>query len=109
MSIVLYQFPAALGLPNASPFCMKIETYMRMAGITYTTRCGMNQLRAPKKKLPYIKDGERVVADAHLIIDCLKATYSDTLDAGLTPAARARAITPESALPTTSRYTTFWI
>lgn len=94
MSVTLYQFPAAFGLPNASPFCMKIETYLRMTGIDYTPRYGMYQLRAPKKKLPYIKDGERVVADSHLIIDYLKSTRGDPLDAALTPAERACASAP---------------
>ena len=90
MSITLYQFPTAFGLPNASPFCMKLETYLRMAGIVYTSRYGMYQLRAPKKKLPYIDDDGRIVADSHLIIDYLKATYGDALDAALTPGERAR-------------------
>ena len=90
MSIALYQFPAAFGLPNASPFCMKVETYLRMAGIAYASRYGMYQLRAPKKKLPYIDDGGRIVADSHLIIDYLKSAYGDRLDAALTPAQRAQ-------------------
>ena len=90
MGITLYQFPAAFGLPNASPFCMKVETYLRMAGIAYAARYGMYQLRAPKKKLPYITDGERIVADSHLIIDYLKSAYGDSLDVALTPAQRAR-------------------
>ncbi len=90
MGITLYQFPTAFGLPNASPFCMKLETYLRMTGIAYTPRYGMYQLRAPKKKLPYIDDGGRIVADSHLIIDYLKATYGDPLDAALTPGERAR-------------------
>ena len=34
--IKLYQFPPAFGLPNASPFCMKLETYLRMAGLPFT-------------------------------------------------------------------------
>ncbi|TSA11579.1 MAG: glutathione S-transferase family protein [Betaproteobacteria bacterium] len=89
MAVTLYQFPAAFGLPNASPFCMKVETYLRMAGIDYATRYGMYQLRAPKKKLPYIDDGGRIVADSHLIIDYLKSAYGDPLDATLTPAQRA--------------------
>lgn len=89
MGITLYQFPTAFGLPNASPFCMKIETYMRMAGIAYTPRYGMYQLRAPKNKLPYIDDGGRIVADSHLIIDHLKSTRGDCLDAALTPAQQA--------------------
>ena len=90
MSITLYQFPAAFGLPNASPFCMKVETYLRMAGIAYVSRYGMYQLRAPKKKLPYIDDGGRIVADSHMILDYLKATFGDPLDAALVPAQRAR-------------------
>jgi glutathione S-transferase len=90
MSITLYQFPTAFGLPNASPFCMKVETYLRMAGIDYAARCGMYQLRAPKKKLPYIADGGRIVADSHIILDYLKSTYGDPLDAALTPAQQAR-------------------
>ncbi len=65
MSITLYQFPAAFGLPNASPFCMKVETYLRMAGIAYAPRYGMYQLRAPKKKLPYIDDGGGINAHLH--------------------------------------------
>ena len=90
MGITLYQFPTAFGLPNASPFCMKVETYLRMAGIAYTSRYGMYQLRAPKKKLPYIDDGGHVIADSHFIIDYLVSTYGDRLDAALTPAQRAR-------------------
>jgi glutathione S-transferase len=89
MSITLYQFPTAFGLPNASPFCMKVETYLRMAGIAYASRYGMYQLRAPKKKLPYIDDDGRIVADSHLIIDYLKSTYGDRLDAALTAVQRA--------------------
>ncbi len=90
MSLTLFQFPAAFGLPNASPFCMKVETYLRMAGVDYTSRYGMYQLRAPKKKLPYIEDGGHVVADSHHIIDYLKSTRGDPLDAALTVAQRAQ-------------------
>lgn len=31
--IKLHQLAPAFGLPNASPFCMKVETYLRMAGL----------------------------------------------------------------------------
>ncbi len=29
--IRLFQFPPAMGLPNASGFCLKLETWLRMA------------------------------------------------------------------------------
>jgi hypothetical protein len=33
--IRLYQYAPAFGLPNASPFCMKLETYLRMAQLPF--------------------------------------------------------------------------
>ena len=33
--IQLYQFEPAFGLPNASPFCMKVETWLRMAALPF--------------------------------------------------------------------------
>ena len=33
--IKLYQYSPAFGLPNASPFCMKLETYLRMAQLPF--------------------------------------------------------------------------
>lgn len=33
--IELHQFRPFWGLPNASPFCMKVETYLRFRGIPY--------------------------------------------------------------------------
>ena len=87
--IKLYQFPPAFGLPNASPFCMKVETYLRMAGLPYECPRGADLRKSPKGKLPYIDDNGKIVADSTLILDYLKATYGDTLDARLTPAQRA--------------------
>lgn len=87
--IKLYQFPPAFGLPNMSPFCMKVETYLRMAGLPYECPRGADLRKSPKGKMPYIDDNGKVVADSTFIIDYLKATYGDTLDAHLTPAQRA--------------------
>ncbi len=30
--ITLFQFPAAFNVPNASPYCLKLETWLRLAG-----------------------------------------------------------------------------
>ena len=89
--IKLYQFPPAFGLPNASPFCMKVETYLRMASLPYECPHGADFRKSPKGKLPYIvdSDGGKVVADSTFVIDYLKATYGDKLDARLTNAQRA--------------------
>ena len=89
--ITLYQFPPAWGLPNASPFCMKVETYLRMCNLPYTTVNVLNPAKGPKGKLPHITDGANTVADSGLILDYLKATYGDKLDAGLDSRTRAEA------------------
>src|SRR5215467_2268822 len=73
--IKLYQFNPAWGLPNPSPFCMKVETYLRMVGLPYEVVNGAMPFKAPKKKLPYIEDGAQVVADSGFIVDYLKKTY----------------------------------
>ena len=89
--IKLHQFAPAFGLPNASPFCMKLETYLRMAGLPHQLVNSGNVMTAPKGKLPYIDDGGTLVADTSLIIDHLKSRYGDPLDTTLTPLERALA------------------
>ena len=56
--IKIHQFEPAFGLPNASPFCMKLETYLRMAGIPFALATpNMQDMRkAPKGKMPFIDD-----------------------------------------------------
>lgn len=89
--ITLFQFPPVWGLPSASPFCMKLETYLRMAGLRYRIEHA-DVRKAPKHKLPYIDDDGRIVADSGFIVDYLIARYGDPLDAALTPAQRAQAL-----------------
>ncbi|NKB46995.1 MAG: glutathione S-transferase family protein [Legionellales bacterium] len=79
----LYQFSPYWGLPNASAFCLKLETYLRMSGIPYQVVSVNDPRKAPKGKLPYIRDGEQVIGDSSLIIDYLKKQYGDPLDASL--------------------------
>ncbi len=70
--ITLYEFPRIWGLPNASPFCLKLETYLRLAKIPYETKFVMNPKKAPKAKLPAIKIEDKKLGDSELIIDFLK-------------------------------------
>jgi len=90
--IELCQFPTAYGLPNLSPFCMKVETYLRMAGLPYEIRWKSAPFGAPKGKLPFIRDGETRVADSSFIIEYLKGRYGDPLDGWLDSEQRATAL-----------------
>jgi len=96
--IKVHQFAPAFGLPNASPFCMKLETYLRMAGLPFERVNDGNVMKAPKGKLPYIDDGGTLVADTHFIIEYLKTHYGDPLDADMGPRDRALATAFERLL-----------
>lgn len=88
--ITLHQFAPAFGLPNASPFCMKLETWLRMAGLPFRLDNHGDVFKAPKGKLPYITDDDgTAVADTSFIIDHLTRRHGVTLDAHLSAADRA--------------------
>lgn len=103
--IRLYQFRPAFGLPNASPFCMKVETYLRMAGLAYECPRGADLRKSPKGKMPYIEDGGVVVTDSTFIVDYLKRKYGDPLDAHLGAAERAAALACQRML----EENTYWV
>ena len=92
----LYQFERAWDIPNLGPFCCKTETYLRMAAIEYEIKVTLPS-EAPKGKLPYIEDGDEVLADSGFIVMHLKTNYKD-LDAGLNPAELALSVAMQRLL-----------
>ena len=85
--VTLFRFgPAWEKFGCISQFVLKVETYLRMTGIDFEVRnLGMEFAEsAPKGKLPYIEHDGLTVADSGFIIDYLKETFGDPLDASLT-------------------------
>jgi len=64
--ITLYTFGPAFGLPDPSPFVMKAQMLLKLAGLPYQENT-RGFLRAPKGKLPFIEDDGTIVADSTLI------------------------------------------
>jgi glutathione S-transferase len=89
--ITLWQFEPSLGVPNASPFCMKVETWLRLAGLQYQARTALLPMQAPLGKLPYVEDGGRRIPDSSRIVAELSRAHDVDLDAWLDPRARATA------------------
>jgi len=88
--IKLYSFGPAFGVPDPSPFVMKVDCWMRMSGIEFEHASGVSGLRkAPKGKLPFIDDNGTIVADSCLIIAHLRGRYGSSLDEGLIDEQRA--------------------
>ncbi len=90
--VILHKYIAAWGLPDISPFCTKLEIYLRMAGWAYTNKVGDSR-KAPKGKLPYIDIDGQTICDSTDIIDILEARADHPLgapiDAGLSATDKA--------------------
>lgn len=87
--ITLVQFPRRLGVPNASPFCCKLELWLKLAGVPYRIEEQAMPFKAPKKKIPYIIEDGRAIGDSTLIIEHLTRTRNIDLDTGLSDRERA--------------------
>lgn len=87
--IVLHQFDSVFGLPNASPFCMKLETFLKMSGLPYQIEPVRDPTATPKGKAPFVEIDGEAVGDSALIARLLEEHYGIDLDRGLTPGERA--------------------
>ncbi len=86
--ITLYTFGPYFGLPDASPFVVKVMLLLKFAGLPYREdRGGFG--KAPKGKLPFIDDDGEIVADSTFIRFHIEKKYGFDFDAGLSPEQRA--------------------
>ncbi len=69
---------------NLSPYCMKLEAYLRFAEIPYDIVTETRATNAPRGKVPFIDIDGIKLADSALIINFLKKHYRD-IDGSLTP------------------------
>jgi glutathione S-transferase len=96
--IKLFQFPRMFGVPNISPFCCKLETWLRMTGIPYEVVDTPDPRKGPKAKVPFIVDGNQRLGDSTLIIEHLKKTRRVDPDAWLDERQRATALLVQRAV-----------
>ncbi len=88
--VELHQFRPFWGLPNASPFCMKAETYLRYRGIPFRA-VPSGPRRSPTGKIPFVVDGGRIIPDSEAIIQYFEGQRDEHMDDGLGAAERATA------------------
>lgn len=81
--IKLYQFSPLPKLLNPSAPCMKVEVFLKLAGLPYEVQSENNPGSSPSGKLPFIKIGPEVITDSRFIISELSTRYNVDLDAGL--------------------------
>lgn len=82
--ITLHAFGSAFGITDPSPFVLKTDAFMRMAGVEFESIGRVENLqKSPKGKLPFIKDGDKTIGDSFFILNHIKENYDITLDDGL--------------------------
>jgi glutathione S-transferase len=96
--IKLFQFPRMFGIPNLSPFCCKLETWLRIAQIPYEVVDTPDPRKGPKGKLPFIEDDGVRIADSSRIIDHLVRTRGVDPDAHLDAGQRSIALLVQRTL-----------
>ena len=85
--ITLYTFGPAWGLPDPSPFVTKAIVLLKMSGLPFETDTSGFR-KAPRGKLPYIRDGGEIVSDSTLIRLHLEQRHNIDFERGLTPEQR---------------------
>jgi glutathione S-transferase len=71
---------------------MKLEMYLRLAGIEHTVVTLRGRAKSTTRKAPYIEIDGKIIADSGLIIDYLERTFGHRLDGRLTLAQRAESL-----------------
>ncbi|TFK14321.1 TATA box-binding protein-associated factor RNA polymerase I subunit B [Platysternon megacephalum] len=93
-AIILHQFSRPNnGVPSLSPFCLKMETYLRMADLPYQNY--FDGKLSPQGKMPWIEYNRKKVSGTEFIIDFLEEKLGVNLNKNLGPHERAvsRAVT----------------
>lgn len=80
--LTLHQYVPNAKRPDPSAFCSKVELFMKINSISYQAKKG-NPTKAPKGKLPTLRDGENVIADSEIIIRYLCKKYNIDPEQGL--------------------------
>ena len=86
----LMTLPAAFGMRNPSPFCLKMEMLLTSLELPFKTTTIVDPRKAPKGKLPYlVADGQRI-ADSELISLYLDDRTQGRVFAGLSAQQKAQ-------------------
>lgn len=98
--IHLFAFGTGWGIPfpTSAPFPLKLDTWLRMAGIPFEFVIANDPAKGPKGKSPWIEIGDQRMGDSSLIIEHLQQRYGVDLDAQLDSHQSALSITIQRML-----------
>lgn len=82
--LVAYHLPGAWGLPSVSPFCLKLDAYLRIAGVPHKSVTAATPFGGPKGKAPWIEHEGKKIGDSGFIVDYVRERFGIDTDAHLT-------------------------
>jgi len=91
--VYLYQFSRTPVLPSLSPYCLKVETYLRLQGLKYENVDHKLKFKSAKGQLPFVELNGEEINDSAVIIEKLGAHFDADMDANLTKEQRNKAHT----------------
>lgn len=89
--LIVHHLAGAWGLPTVSPFCLKLDAFLRIAEIPHRSVTAATPFAAPKRKAPWIEHEGKAIGDSSFIIDYLRTRFKVDPDSSLAPAQRATA------------------
>ena len=92
LPVRVFTFSPAWGLPTCGPFGLKLLACLSMLGVPYELVHEDDTRKGPKRKSPWIEDGEVRLGDTELIVAHLEATRGVKLDRDLDPARAAKGL-----------------
>jgi glutathione S-transferase len=90
--LTAYHLPGDWGLVSVSPFCLKLDAFLRIADIPHLSVTVAAPFAGPKKKAPWIEHEQRKIGDSSFIIEYLIEKFGVDPNAHLTPAERGQAV-----------------
>ncbi|XP_017880604.1 failed axon connections [Ceratina calcarata] len=87
--VYLYQFSRTPLLPSISPYCLKVETWLRLNGIKYENVDHKMKFRSKKGALPFVELNGEEIADSTIILRELCQKFGKDLDVSLTSEQRS--------------------
>ncbi|CAB3405434.1 unnamed protein product [Caenorhabditis bovis] len=98
--VYLYQFPRIRRIPNASPFCLKLETWLRMSDVQYEIPEVPMSIRSKEGTLPFVElNGVEYHDSTFIIRDLDKMLPNHTsIDDHLSPEQKAASMAFEALI-----------
>jgi len=82
--VYLFQFTRSPQIPSISPFCLKLESWLKLHGIKYQNVDHKCKFRSKKGLLPFIEINGEEIADSNAIIETLGKKFEKEMPAELT-------------------------